>query len=228
MAPRPFVFSNTAISVDGKISTAARDRLSFGSAEDKRRMSALRARADAVLVGGNTMRTWGLPLVEDHARLDAPPARTRPLINAVLTRKGLGAMSARRFPDPRVELLVLSGEDIDRRAHAERLGATVLTTATPSVGWAIDALAARGCRSVLVEGGGDLLAQLLAADLLDELHVTLCPLVVGGRGAPTAVDGAGFPAEALPRLRLRSCEPVGDELYLRYALSRGGPDGASG
>ena len=163
MAPRPFVFSNTAISVDGKISTAARDRLSFGSAEDKRRMSALRARADAVLVGGNTMRTWGLPLVEDHARLDAPRRGRGP--SSTRSSRARGWAPCR--PDasrPTRGAARLSGEDIDRRAHAERLGATVLTTATPSVGWAIDASRRAAANRCWWRGAG-ILAQLLAADL---------------------------------------------------------------
>jgi 5-amino-6-(5-phosphoribosylamino)uracil reductase len=92
-------------------------------------------------------------------------------------------------------------------------------TDAPSPRWALERLRARGCARVLVEGGGDLIAQLLADGLLHELHVTLCPLVVGGAGAPTLSDGPGFLADALPRLRLLSCEPAGDEVFLRYAVA---------
>lgn len=222
------VFSNTAASADGRIATSAYDHVRLGTEADLRGMSRLRAQADAVLVGGQTFRNWPLPLVEDPAHLDAPVHRDHPVLNAVLTRSGVLDASSRRFPDPRVELLVLGGPEVDAEAHAERFGAEVQTTASPSVAWALDQLAARGCESVLIEGGGSLIFQALAADRLDEIHLTLCPWIIGGRGAPTLADGAGFGPRELRRLRLLDCEQLGDELYLRYAVVKGpaAPEGA--
>lgn len=219
-APGLFVYSNTATSIDGKINTVAQDRLALGSHEDKRVMHLLRAQADAILVGGNTFRRWGLPLVEDPRLVPEAPPRRRPVINTVLTRRGILDMDRRRFPDPRVELLVLGGPQLDAAAHQRDLGAAVLRRDAPDVAWALSVLAARGCRRVLVEGGGDLIAQLLEAGLLDEIFLTLCPLVVGGVRAPTAVDGPGFPGAALPRLKLLDLRRVEDELFLRYAVTR--------
>jgi len=217
MRPLPFVLSNTAVSIDGKIATANRARAALGSAEDRRRMRALRDSVDAVLVGGATFRTWGLPLLAADA--DPPHDRRRPLVNAVLTRRGVAHAPGLRFPDPRVELVVLAGPGIDAARHRAALGASVEQTDAPSPRWALERLRARGCARVMVEGGGDLIAQLLAEGLLDELHVTLCPLVVGGASAPTLADGPGFLADALPRLRLLACEPAGDEVFLRYAVA---------
>ena len=70
------------------------------------------------------------------------------------------------------------------------------------VAWILERLAARGVERLLVEAGGDLLFQFLAADAIDEMHVTLCPIVVGG-DAPTLADGAGFDRADVRRLRLR-------------------------
>lgn len=215
------VFSNTAASADGRIATVDYDHVRLGSKEDLRGMSRLRAQADAVLVGGQTFRNWPLPLVEDPGHLEAPVRRDKPVLNAVLTREGVLDASSRRFPDPRVELLVLGGPAVDAEAHAERFGAEVETTARPSVAWALDRLAERGCESVLIEGGGSLIFQALAADRLDEIYLTLCPWIVGGRGAPTLADGPGFGPEELRRLRLLDLTRIGDELYLRYAVHKG-------
>jgi 5-amino-6-(5-phosphoribosylamino)uracil reductase len=214
--PALYVFSNTAISLDGRIATGARDRHAFGSAADKRRMSQLRSTADAVLVGGDTFRRWGLPLVEHSAERVGLASRPRPIINAVLTRRGVADAPGLRFPDPRVDLVVFGGPDVDAESHRDRLQATVVQHPTPTVSWALDQLAAQGCRRVLVEGGGDLLAQLLRAERLHEMFVTLCPLVVGGSQAPSLVDGPGFVLGALPRLRLVDCVADGDEVFLRY------------
>ncbi|MDQ2735752.1 MAG: dihydrofolate reductase family protein, partial [Pseudomonadota bacterium] len=85
--------------------------------------------------------------------------------------------------------------------------------------WLLEQIARRGVERLLVEAGGNLLFQFLAADALDEMHVTLCPLVVGGE-APSLVDGTGFDFASLRRLRLLASEREGDELFLRYAVGR--------
>lgn len=212
------VFSNTAMSADGKIGTFRHDHVAIGSVEDRRFMSELRARADAVLVGGRTFRNWPLPLVEDEGALHYPPRREGPVVNAVLTRAGVLEASAARWPEPRVELLVLGQSGLDAAAHRERFGAEVVTSPEPTVAWALEELAARGCRRVLVEGGGDLIFQCLASGRLDEMFITVCPLIVGGAKAPTPADGAGFDADHLQRLRLRDARHVGDEVFLHYAV----------
>lgn len=215
------VFSNTAMSLDGKIGSVRHDHVRLGSDEDLRWMGEARAMADAVLVGGSTFRNWPLPLVEGPGQ---GAARAQPILNAVLTRRGLlvepSAKLRSRWPDPRVRLLVLGPDTLDAAAHRAALGAEVETTATPTVEWALDRLAARGCASVLVEGGGDLIFQLLEADRLDEMFVTVCPWVLGGVGAPTPVDGRGFLGHEMRRLALRGARQVQEELYLHYEVLR--------
>ena len=89
------------------------------------------------------------------------------------------------------------------------------------IAWMLERLAARGIERLLVEAGGDLLFQFLAADAIDEMHVTLCPLVVGGP-APTLVDGAGFDRADVRRLELVASEVEGDEVFLHYRNAPGG------
>ncbi len=72
-----------------------------------------------------------------------------------------------------------------------------------------------GVKRLLCEGGGEVNAGLFQEGLVDEVYHTLCPLVFGGRHAPTMADGVGFPALAdAARLRLKSLKRVGDELFL--------------
>ena len=218
------VFSNSAMSVDGKLGTVAHDHVAIGSAEDRRFMSVLRAQADAVLVGGKTFRNWPLPLVEADGALRAedPPADRRgPIINAVLTRSGVAQVSARRWPDPRVRLVVFGPPTLDAVAHQRALGAEVRTHDQPDVAWVLDQLEAMGCRSVLVEGGGDLIFAVLAAGRLTELFVTVAPKLIGGATAPTPLDGDGLCAEDIVNLRLSGLRRVDDELFLHYTLRLG-------
>lgn len=212
------VVANCAISLDGRLTSAQNERSMLGSAEDRRRMAVLRAQADAVLVGGATFRTWRMPLVEQSAWLGEPVApRNRPLINAVLTRQGLLGFPWKRFPDPRVSVQVYGPEAIDAPAHEAALGAVVFAQAQPTPGWVLSALATQGCETVLVEGGGGLLAPLLAEQRIDELFLTVCPLLLGG-AAPSLVDGPGFSVAQAPRLELVSQEVLGDEVFLHYRV----------
>jgi riboflavin biosynthesis pyrimidine reductase len=212
------VFSNTATSLDGRIGTVLHDHVAIGSPEDRRMMSVLRAQADAVLVGGRTFRNWPLPLVPDAGVV--PPAdwsHARPL-TVVLTRTGVLDADAHRWPSPRADLLVLGGPGVDAAAHAARFGAEVETTDAPTIGWALDRLAARGCRSVLIEAGGDLIFQALEQNRLSEVFLTLCPWVIGGVGAPSLADGRGFRADSMRRFCLVSFRREQDELFLHYVL----------
>jgi 2,5-diamino-6-(ribosylamino)-4(3H)-pyrimidinone 5'-phosphate reductase len=81
-----------------------------------------------------------------------------------------------------------------------------------------------GVKRLLVEGGGGLMWDFVKPNLIDELYVTLTPRILGGRDAPTLVDGAGFNPREVVNLKLKQCRRVGDELYLVYKkTSRRGP-----
>jgi len=72
-------------------------------------------------------------------------------------------------------------------------------------------------KRLVCEGGGELNDAMFRAKLVDELHLTLCPRIIGGRHAPTIVDGLGFQKIArAAQLHLVSVGRVGGELFLVY------------
>ena len=77
-----------------------------------------------------------------------------------------------------------------------------------------------GVERLLVEGGGETNWSFFEADAIDELYVTLAPCLLGGRDAPTLLEGEGRPLASRTNLRLLSCEQVGEELYLHWAVER--------
>jgi riboflavin biosynthesis pyrimidine reductase len=82
---------------------------------------------------------------------------------------------------------------------------------------------------LLCEGGGELNGALFRAGLVNEVHVTICALLMTGRYAPTLADGVGarFLADGC-RLNLLSMKRAGDEMFLRYRVEAAGRTDAIG
>jgi 5-amino-6-(5-phosphoribosylamino)uracil reductase len=208
------VVSNNAVSLDGRINTRERRFAMLGSAADHARMSALRAQADAVLVGGATFRNWPHPALPEPA--DRALLRGRPW-TVVVSRTMQVPVTREFLAEPAFRPLFLTRRGAVPPQFAAEVEA--FDGSDLPVPWMLDALARRGVQTLLLEAGGDLLFQFLAADAVDEMHVTVCPLVLGG-DAPSLADGAGFDLAASRRLQLLSHEAVGDELFLHYAVRR--------
>jgi 5-amino-6-(5-phosphoribosylamino)uracil reductase len=60
----------------------------------------------------------------------------------------------------------------------------------------------------------------MAADLIDEFWLTVCPLIVGGKAAPTPVDGEGFSAPQFRHLELLNVQTIEQEVFLHYRMQR--------
>jgi 5-amino-6-(5-phosphoribosylamino)uracil reductase len=223
---RPRVLVNVAESLDGKINPAHAWRtgpfqMSRGTT-DIERMVALRAQADAVLIGASNLRAddpdLALPPLE-HARRRAE-GQAEPL-RVVITRRGEGIIPTSRMFDASKggPAVVAHTSQITAVARASlKPVATLVELGDEEV--SMPALLAwlgeQGVRVVLCEGGGEINAKLFEASAVDELYLTIVPRVLGGATAPTTVGGAGFPPNAVGDPKLGSLERVGDELYLRY------------
>jgi 2,5-diamino-6-(ribosylamino)-4(3H)-pyrimidinone 5'-phosphate reductase len=224
---RPFVSINMAMTVDGKITSAAREYPTFTSPHDRRNMDRLRAEADVLVVGAGTVRADDPPL---HVRDPALRAYRRSLGKGEGLDRVLVTASARldpgsRFLDDagggaRIVATVerapgLEVQALERRAEVWRLGVERV-----DLGALLARLHERGARRVLVEGGAELNWALIREDLVDELYVTIAPALLGGRDAPTIVGGEGFAMAARRPLRLLDLRREGDELYCRFGWVR--------
>lgn len=224
---RPRIIANLAMSVDGKIDSVNYEGAGFSSRLDRDRMDQLRAEVDALVVGAGTIRSEDPPLhIRDpgrrHQRREA--GRKEELIVVVVSSSGRIDPSARFLREPATARLIAVPEDLTEEALAPLAPLAQDGTiefvrfgqGTVDLRALVQSLARRGCRLVLVEGGGELLADFLDADLLDELRVTLCPTLIGGRNAPTLVGGEGWRLIERRLLQLTHCEQKGMEVFLRY------------
>jgi riboflavin-specific deaminase-like protein len=202
-----------APSLDGKIAPA-RKRAPFVMSrhpEDPKRMLALRARADAVLIGATNLRADNPDLMPSRLRVvvtrtGEQVAPTAKMFDAALGGEAIVAHAAtmpeekRAALRPRATLVEVGASEVDVLRLLEWLGRE------------------RGCKVVLCEGGGVLNAHLFAARAIDELYLTIVPRILGGSHAPTLVEGDGFEPDALPDAHLESVERIGDELFLAYSF----------
>lgn len=225
---RPFVQINVAMSADGKIATASRERPRFASARDLERLMHLRAQADGLLIGAETLRSSDPPtqLTSESARAERL-ARGAPasLLVITVTRSARLPQTLRFFTEPQDAGRIVA---TTRRAPAERVAALPPSVETWTLGdesvdleALLDRLFARGVRRLLCEGGSELNAALLAAGLVDEVYVTLVPVLLTGANAPSPFGGPGFVLAERRRLDLLDWEHHQGELYLRYRV-RGG------
>ncbi|MEO8352343.1 MAG: dihydrofolate reductase family protein [Chthoniobacteraceae bacterium] len=224
---RPFVTANFAVTADGRISTRRRTPADFSSKRDKHRLLEIRAECDAILVGIGTVTTdnmaLGLPDPELRRARLAAGRREYPL-RVLLTNSGRIPTRLRLFTKTFSPIHIFSTERMPRLARSRLAAkASLHLDDSPDVDLARMLATLRkdcGVRRLVCEGGARVLRSLLEADLLDELHVTVCPRIFGGSQAPTLT---GIADSYLPRsvsLELCDFDIVDAECFLRYRVTR--------
>ena len=224
---RPFTYINLAISIDGKLTTADRKLHGFGGPEDRDLMDELRSRADAVMIGAATLREEDpLLWVRKPERLvvRAEQGREPQPWNVIISRSlDLPSLEGSMFFNtPGFRRLVFTGMNHSEERVAEiRKLAEVYCVADVDQGLDLQAVSEKlyqmGARKLLLEGGGTLNFAMLKQGLVDELYLTLCPLIFGGDSATTAVGGAGFAFDQVRQLELLELKQgSNDRIYLRY------------
>jgi riboflavin-specific deaminase-like protein len=224
---RPFVFLNVAIGADGKIATANRVVSSFGSARDKKHLLELRARADAVMAGANTVNSGRITLgpgPRRYRRLRVRLGLAEYNLRIVVSRSGTVDPEAEVFRHRFSPVVVLTtrSANTERLEQLRRAGAIVRICGLRTINFREALCWLRKewrVRRLLCEGGGELNDALFRAGLVDEVHLTVCPKIIGGRRAPTLADGTGVAhLTASTRLRLSSARPNKEEMFLLYRV----------
>lgn len=228
---RPYVVVNMVSSLDGRVTIEGNER-GLGSKIDQRLMRELRVHADVVMNGAGTLRASGT-----SSRLDDPAleelrlerGKPRTPISAVVSGSGdlpleRAFFTARDFEG--VVYLSASAPE-ERRAAIEATGRRVYSMPPEDdPQWLMRHLREElGARQVLVEGGPQLNGWLFDAGVVDELFLTLGPVVVGGNDVLAAVVSDRPPSfERTTRLEIVSAvpNPVTDEIFTRYAVRREG------
>jgi riboflavin biosynthesis pyrimidine reductase len=214
---RPWVLLNMVASADGAIALEGRSG-GLSSAGDKDLFFALRAIADVILVGAGTVRAedYGPPKVRAEwkagrtARGQSPAPRLVVLSGSLLLDPG-----ARLFTEPsdaeRPIILTHAASDPAKRERLAEVADIVISGETMvDLGIALRTLDAA---VICCEGGPRLNGELIAAGLVDELRLSIAPLIAGG---PTGGLLASMPLAEPQDLALASVLEDDDFLFLRY------------
>ncbi len=212
-----------AMTADGKIATANRSVTSFGSARDREHLYELRATADAVMCGARTVElsnsilgTGGKKFQKQRLKHGLSEYNLRVIVS------GSGSIDpgAEIFKKKFSPLIVLTTERASPKklAQLRALADEVKICGESDIDFhgALAWLRERWrVKRLLCEGGGELNDALFLADMVDEINLTICPKIFGGRSSPTTADGCGFPdLVSAATFRLRAMQRASGELFV--------------
>jgi 2,5-diamino-6-(ribosylamino)-4(3H)-pyrimidinone 5'-phosphate reductase len=218
----PRVWVNVAITADGKLAPDSRHFVPFSSKRDQQLMMELRSRVDAVISGARTVDLGKVDLGPggrkyEEQRMKSGLARfnlrviasgsasIKPSAHIFKTRfSPILLLTTEAAPKERIKRLVPAVDDIffSPGATLDFRAAFAWLRSKWKVG------------TLLCEGGGEVNAPIIRGGLADTIYVTICPVLFGGRSAPTLADGTGITnlSEALP-VKLVRRELINGELY---------------
>jgi len=218
-ADRPYVVTNFAATVDGRIAIDGRSG-AIGDDGDHEIFRRLRTQGDALLVGTGTIaqEEYSRPIRRADLRAAREAIGLAPIPPLVtVTRSGRLPLEIPLFHDPEAHVIVYTTVDLPAPEVPARVEVVRIEEAAgPLLTGALrDLRQVRGVRSVLCEGGPALLSGLLHERLVDELFLTVAPLLAGGDADPMTAGPPLAPPEAL---QLRWALERRGSLYLRYAI----------
>lgn len=222
---RPFVFLCTGMSLDGKLATSERKQTEIATNDDKEMMYECRIKADAVMVGGKTLflDDPGLTVkTEERENQRIKLGKTKDpfkvaIVSDVSNLKPTGdffhrgdtkkiIFTTEKSPESKInelkdfcEIYVYGKQKVDLKQALSKL-------------YELDV------KSLMVEGGGELIFSLLKDNLVDEINLKIGNLIIGGRNAPTFCDGEGFLQNTTKKVKLIDLIKKENYLILKYKV----------
>ncbi len=208
MKKRPHVTVNVAMSADGKIAMVENREVKISGDRDFKRVHQLRNGVDAIVVGIGTVLADDPKLTVKKKYVDDPKKPLR----VVLDSGNRIPKYSNIFTDHNYLIATTVSTDDRNRVKCgdgPRVDIPIL----------LEKLYERGVRKILVEGGGEVISSFVKAKAVDEYFVYVGSVIIGGRDAPTPVDGDGMISrDDLIRLELITHEPMDDGMLLGYRV----------
>ncbi|MGG1571925.1 bifunctional diaminohydroxyphosphoribosylaminopyrimidine deaminase/5-amino-6-(5-phosphoribosylamino)uracil reductase RibD [Fictibacillus sp. NRS-1165] len=188
---RPFVTTKSAATLDGKISTYTSDSKWITSKEARTDVHHIRNENMAILVGVNTV-------IKDDPELTTRIPNGRNPIRVILDSTLRIPLESNVVQDGKAQTWIITTElaSEEKRKELERAGVTVFVTKSLAEQVnpveVVDLLGERLVSSLMIEGGGAVIASFLQHQLIDKMVVYMAPKLVGGSLSPTFLEGEGI------------------------------------
>ncbi|MEM2856742.1 MAG: 2,5-diamino-6-(ribosylamino)-4(3H)-pyrimidinone 5'-phosphate reductase [Candidatus Nitrosocaldaceae archaeon] len=210
---KPYTILNAAMSLDGKIASKSRDS-KISSEKDLLRVHKLRSEVDAIMIGINTAINDD-PLLTARYGYNAKPIRVIVDSNVRIRKDSRIVKSSKEIKT----ILAIAENNIDKARELEEHGIEVIAIGEHKVDLKrlLSILYSKNIKSLMLEGGGELNWSMLYNGLVDEIIISIAPLIIGGRDAITLVEGDGFTSiNSCIRLHLKDVIRIDDEVIVRY------------
>jgi 2,5-diamino-6-(ribosylamino)-4(3H)-pyrimidinone 5'-phosphate reductase len=216
---KPYIILNSAMTLDGKITTKTGSSEISGS-EDLIRVHKLRKDFDSIMVGINTV-------IADDPRLTIhkiPAEKSDNPLRIVLDSRARIPLKSRVLNDEAPTLIAVTEKAPHHKLQAlkdKAANVEVVISGEDKVDLPIlmNELFQRGVRTLMLEGGSTLNYSMIQAGLVDEVRVCIAPMIIGGVKAKTLVGGEGvdYMREAF-KLKLKKNYTLGKDLVLEYTM----------
>jgi 5-amino-6-(5-phosphoribosylamino)uracil reductase len=207
-------FACLATTLDGKIASSKAPKERFGSKTDLAHLLNTRNQADAILSGGETFRQF--------SGVRKGNASDRIPVQCILTRHFQLPPDASLFQkakDNAISIIIFSPNppaETIRKQYPEQV--EWVSTGDNPVSAILETLRGHGVNTLSIEGGGQVVHSFLEAQALQELYLTICPVLLGGKEDPSLMSGTGFTVAEAPRTEILSSEWKDQELYLHLKI----------
>ncbi|WP_089741699.1 bifunctional diaminohydroxyphosphoribosylaminopyrimidine deaminase/5-amino-6-(5-phosphoribosylamino)uracil reductase RibD [Gracilibacillus ureilyticus] len=187
---KPFITLKAGITLDGKIATHTSDSKWITSEDSRLDVHQIRNENMAILVGVNTV-------IQDDPALTARIPNGRNPVRIVVDSKLKTPLSAKVVTDQKASTWIFTSQnaDIDKEKSFTSNGIKVIRTSgleNVDLNDVVEILGENHISSLLIEGGGNISGSFLENGLIDKLILYLAPKLIGGKDAPTFLEGVGI------------------------------------
>lgn len=215
-----------ASSIDGKITLPNYEKVKFASDKDKKFLLRKRSEYDCIIMGSLTVKRGSSSTTSDLIKEKSK----QPLNVLISTDLNLNPGKLRYFKDNEIKraIFTTSKSPIKKRKELGKFSEILIVKKDKNglvdVKKVYETLVKKfDCKRILIEGGGLLNKSFLEKGLVDDLYLTICPLIIANIRARSFVEGSGLPKEQIKRLKLIDFKKSkSDELFLHYKFQKNG------
>ncbi len=212
-----------AMTADGKIADFQRNAARFGSSVDKHHLEKQISLVDGILLGAGTLRAYGTTLtIKTPELLATRKSNNQPSqpINIIVSASGELDSNLPFFSQSVPHWLITTAKGAKNKhlIFEKILIFPEIEAGKINLSQAFETLKEFGLNHLGILGGGELIASCLSSNLIDEFWLTICPFILGGKNAPTPVEGTGLLSSQAQKLQLLNTEIIEQEIFLHYKV----------